>query len=300
MTRREALLKHIEDLRREIEIQENAALNFSVASNNGRSADNSCKMKVRPPQFIPDKPELWFAMLDLTFLHHGIENEDTKFMIAVSALDNKAATIGADIILHPPTTQKYTHFKRLLLDRLRRPVEQRVQQVLHGEKRGDRSPSEFWRHLRTLVDDTELPDMTLQHVWRVQLPEAVRTAVALYDARDISSLLTVADKVYASLDTGHTSSVTFEHSSTDIQETAAIQRHQPDVAKEIAELQNQIEDLRRQISTFFGIKKSTYNKIKEDGNNSEERICWYHRRFGDKATRCTSPCSHPNGNSGRR
>lgn len=111
MNRHEDLLKNIEDLRRDIESQENAVLNLSAATNNGRSAHDNSKMKIRPPQFIPDKPEVWLAMLDLTFQHHGIVSEDTKFMIAVSALDNKAATISADIILHPPATQKYTHFK---------------------------------------------------------------------------------------------------------------------------------------------------------------------------------------------
>lgn len=180
-------------------------------------------------------------------------------------------------------------------------MDQRIQQALHTEKRGDRSPSEFWRHLRSLVDDNELPDETLQYVWRAQLPEAVRTTVALYDASDISLLLSLADKVYASLDAVHTSSVMCERDVTNIQETAAIQRRkQTDINQQLDELRNQIDNLRREISTRLGSKTDIYKKSKEDDNESKERICWYHRRFGDKATRCTSPCNHPNGDSGRR
>ncbi|XP_049946785.1 uncharacterized protein LOC126442822 [Schistocerca serialis cubense] len=258
-------------------------------------------MKLRPPQFIPDKPELWLAMLDLTFQHHGIVNEETKFMIAVSAPDNKTATISSDIILQPPATQKYTRFKQLLTERLRRPVEQRIQQVLHGEKRGHKSPSEFWRQQRSLVNDTELPDTTLQHVWRVQLPEAVITAVALSDAQGISSLISLADKVYTSLDAAHTSTVMFGHNSTDSQETAAIQRRQqPYLSQQLDNLRKQLDGLKQHISTLLGGKTGTNKKSKEDDIVSKERICWYHRRFGSEATRCTSPCNYPNGDSGRR
>ncbi|XP_049792264.1 uncharacterized protein LOC126199388 [Schistocerca nitens] len=155
-------------------------------------------MKLCPLQFIPDEPELWLAMLDLIFHHHGIVIEETKFMIAVSALDNKTAIISAHIILKPLAVQKYMRFKQLLIERLHRPVEQRIQQVLDSEKRGDKSPSEFWQHLRSLVNDTKLPVTTLQHVWQVQLPEVVRTAVVLLDAQDMSSLISLANKVYTS------------------------------------------------------------------------------------------------------
>jgi hypothetical protein len=64
-----------------------------------------------------------------------------------------------DIITSPPHHDPYTALKTELLNRLSPTREQRLRQIITHEEMGDRKPSQFLRHLRSLAPD--LPEYFL-------------------------------------------------------------------------------------------------------------------------------------------
>ncbi|XP_049962047.1 uncharacterized protein LOC126482115 [Schistocerca serialis cubense] len=127
------------------------------------------QMKAQMPQFLPEKPELCFVKLELSFDQNEITNEHTRFAVPINALDTKATIKATDIILRPITERQHTFLKKLLIDRMSKPFQQCIQQVLNNEQMGDRTSSEYWRQLHAIIREEDLPDMKLRHIWLAQM-----------------------------------------------------------------------------------------------------------------------------------
>ncbi|XP_047106034.1 uncharacterized protein LOC124775241 [Schistocerca piceifrons] len=156
-------------------------------------------IKIRTPQFLPDKLQPWFAMTELAFAQSKIHDEQTKFAITVNALDARAATAPEDAILRPPEERLYAAVKTVLLTRMRKALNQDIRQVLKEEAIGDRTPSAFWKHLRGIVNAEELSDATLKHIWLDQLSSMVKAALVTRKKDNMQNLLEIACKVHATI-----------------------------------------------------------------------------------------------------
>jgi len=75
---------------------------------------NAASLKL--PAFWYDDPEIWFARIDAQFSTHGITQDSTKFDYVISILDNATASEVKDIVINPPTDDKYVAIKKALLE----------------------------------------------------------------------------------------------------------------------------------------------------------------------------------------
>jgi len=66
-------------------------------------------------------------------------------------------------IISPPELEPYDRLKAELVLRLSTSREQRVRQLLSHEEMGDRKPSQFLRHLKSLAPD--VPDHFLRTIF---------------------------------------------------------------------------------------------------------------------------------------
>jgi hypothetical protein len=110
-------------------------------------AADVCRVGVRIPPFWPEKPGIWFAQVEGQFQMAGISNDLTKFHYVIGQLDHQFATEVEDIIVNPPTSNKYEKLKYELIKRLSASRENKVKQLLIHEELGDRKPSQFLRYL---------------------------------------------------------------------------------------------------------------------------------------------------------
>jgi hypothetical protein len=78
-----------------------------------------------------------------------------------------------DIINSPPKQNPYTTLKTELIKRLCPSKDQRTRQFFTLEELGDRKPSQFLRHLKSLAPD--IPDDYLRILWTSRLPTDIRT-----------------------------------------------------------------------------------------------------------------------------
>ncbi|XP_070155853.1 uncharacterized protein [Polyergus mexicanus] len=132
---------------------------------NGENVINKFAIKI--PPFWND--ELWFAQLEGQFILSGITQDTTQCSYVLSQLDSRQIREVKDIITHPPEANKYVVIKRALVQRLSVSQEQRIRQLLELEEIGDRKPSQFLRHLRTLAADN-VPDSLLRTLLLGRLP----------------------------------------------------------------------------------------------------------------------------------
>jgi len=81
-----------------------------------------------------------------------------------------------DIINSPPEQEPYDRLKAQLVRRMSTSRQQRVRQLLSHEEMGDRKPSKFLRHLKSLAPD--VPDDFLRTIWASRLPPYVQAIFA--------------------------------------------------------------------------------------------------------------------------
>ncbi|XP_026481049.1 uncharacterized protein LOC113387876 [Ctenocephalides felis] len=146
---------------------------------------------VNLPHFYEQDPELWFALAESVFVHANV-NESSKFHTVVSKLDPRYASEVRNIILKPPKDNPYSALKKELLKRYGISDETKLRQLLEGQEMGDRTPSQFLRHLRSLAGSAVSKEM-LNLMWSSRLPTHVQALISIRENSDIDSNAKAAD-----------------------------------------------------------------------------------------------------------
>lgn len=244
------------------------------------------KVGVRIPPFWPEEPEIWFAQIEGQFTISGITSDATKFNYVIGQLDNQYSVAIKDIIINPPAQKKYEKLKTELIKRLSASKEKKLKQLLMHEELGDTKPSQFLRHLQSLAGD-QVHDDFLSTIWISRLPNNIQTVLAGHPTASLDVLADLADRVHD------------------------IAPSRPQVASMaessvVTDLMKEVAELRRQIQTFNmdGGNRRSRSRTRQSGHQrrrSSSRslsnyrkfpLCWYHGKYGDKASRCVKPCDY--------
>lgn len=240
------------------------------------------KVGVRIPPFWPEDPEVWFAQVEGQFAIAGITADTTKFYYVTSNLEPQYARYITDIIKSPPAENKYEKVKAELVKRLSSSKEAKIKQLLNDEVLGDRKPSEFLRHLRKLAGPS-VPDDFIRTLWTGRLPTNLQTAVAAQKRLTLEEVADLADCVFDIVQCAP--------------QVATTSRSSPshDTAQQVEQLTREVASLRAMLSSE---RRNRNRSRSRDNNRSRSRsrshdpsVCWYHNRFGQRATKCTTPCS---------
>ena len=250
------------------------------------------RVAIRLPTFWPDRPAIWFAQAEAQFELADITRQRTKFNYVVSQLNQEQAAEVEDIILSPPEHEPYDRLKAELVRRLSTSREERVRQLLSHEEKGDRKPSQFLRHLKSLAP--EVPDDFLRTIWASRLPPHVQAILAGQTEGSLDSVSHLADRICEVTPQPTTASI----SSATPDNTAGI-------LGRIEELSRQVASLRASQTYSRPQSRERYLSLSRDRHRSQYRdrrstrdcsptppdICWYHWNFGDEPRNCTPPCS---------
>ena len=153
------------------------------------------KVAVKIPPFWNDEPELWFAQLEGQFTLSGITQDATKYSYVLSQLDSRQIKEVKDTITQAPEADKFGTIKRALIQRMSVSQEQRTRQFLDQEEIGDRKPSQFLRHLRTLAGDN-IPDSLLRTLWLGRLPNQMQLILATRTEDRLNDVAEQADRIH--------------------------------------------------------------------------------------------------------
>ena len=264
------------------------------------------RVTVRLPPFWAEQPAVWFAQAEAQFSLANIRDEKTKFYYVVSQLDQRYAASVADIITSPPVHNAYTTLRAELVGRLTPSKEQRIHQLITVEEMGDRKPSQFLRHLRTLAPD--MPEYILRSIWSSRLPPHIRTILAGQNECNLEAAARCADRITEAAPQPALASI-------DSSPNAALKEEIEDLSRQVAALradQNRPRNRDPQPnpkehppsprdSRYSSRNPVPWNRRTRDRSpprdDTETSLCWYHHRFGARARRCTPPCDyHQQGN----
>ena len=267
-------------------------------------------INVKLPPFWPADPAVWFAQVEATFATKRLTAQKTKFDFVVASLSPDVATEVRDLVLHPPDTNPYEVLKETLIKRTAASEQRRLQQLFSTEELGDRKPTQLLRRMHQLLgDNTALNESFLRELFLQRLPANVRMVLASSPSNTpLESLAELADRVIE-VATPTVASVTpmatSQHPPPPAMATTppvtAVDPHAPtsqqfeQLLAGLAKLQATVTNLARARSKTPRRRSRLPSPAPTSGSSPDDHTCWYHRKFGEEARKCTAPCKfHPN------
>lgn len=157
--------------------------------------------------------------------------------------------------------------------------EKRLKTLLNQTELGNQRPSRLLKHMRDLAEG-KMSDELLKSLWMQRLPTNTQTVLSTSeDALD--KLATMADRIH---DIVSTNICNMEATPATIS-TTSWEGQLCEIIKRL----DRIESKKRS-STPCRQRGRSSSKSRTRSTSTESNYCWYHKRFGQDAKKCTSPC----------
>lgn len=240
--------------------------------------------------FWPADPEVWFAQVEAQFSCRRITSLRSRFDYVVSSLTPEFAAEVRDLLLRPPADNPYTALKEQLTKCTALSEQRRLQQLFTGEELGDRKPTQLLRRMQQLLGDRPgLDTSSLRELFLQCLPSNVRMVLASSpDITSLDNLAEMADKVMEVAAPSVGSVTKPSAPNTDPTLIAEVGGLHSDVAR----LEKLVQKLTRSRSLSQDNRRSPCRSpTPTPPHPDSDTLCWFHRKFGDQARNCRTPCS---------
>lgn len=240
----------------------------------------------RAPTFMENKIKVWFTLLEAQFVSSQITDDDMKYCHTISSLTERAIGQLDDVLVDPPTTNKYLELKAKMIERFTESNSSRVRKLMESEQMGDQKPSEFYRSLRSLAPAGADEEFVLD-VWKTRIPAQLQPVMAVTSEKDVNTVLKLADAVH-------------EVSVANSKQISAVDNYSL-LAEQIKQLTLTVNEVVRQRdrSRSRGPSRKRNNRANTPARDTDGRLCYYHHRYREKARKCRGDCSW-SGNDDRR
>lgn len=290
----EALRKQLETLSSQLHtaVSENDALRTQLQVPKCESVvldAQVCKVAPKVPPFWHQKPAMWFAHIETQFRVAGITSDQTKYDHVISQLDFKITAEIEDIIINPPPADRYTHLKNELIRRFSQSEVQRVRLLLTEEELGDRKPTQFLRHLRSLAGNTLSNESILRQLFMRRMPQHLQAILAA-STDSLDDIAVHADKILEVSPVTTMPSHQFVHATS-----SPTCSNSPDPFN-LQTITTQLQQLSAHVAALSRDRSRSRSPAGTEGTRGQRKLCWYHRTYKSKALKCISPCSWKQGN----
>lgn len=225
-------------------------------------------MLVKIPPFWPENTQLWFAQIESQFALYHITTDKTKFNQVVGNLDAKVLQHVSDAVINPPDAGKYEHIKKMITECFAESSQQKMNKLLSELTLGDQKPSHLLNRQKQLAGTT-INEQFLKTLWLRQLPTNVQSILSV-SSGTLDEVAKLADAI---MDVNPQSQVTV------VNDRSALEN-------QVAELTIQVNQLQRELRSRS--RSKSRDRFEKQRDNFD--TCWYHFKFGDKATKCRPPC----------
>lgn len=242
------------------------------------------KVAVKPPPFWRNNPIIWFAQLEAQFVIANITQDETKFFYVISAVDGEILKCAQSLILKPPADNKYATIKQLLIDNYSESESSKVRTLLQGIELGDLRPSQLLLRMRDLASN-HISDDVYKSLWLSRLPTEMQSILAASN-ENLDNLAKIADKI---AEVVPSSSNTFIHAA---QNNSSLEQQVALLTQQVNELSNIVRESRPRHKTPRFNNYRSKSRKSQDRDSQLSGVCFYHKRFGAKARKCTKPCNY--------
>ncbi len=247
-------------------------------------------VSVKLPPFWPADPQVWFAQVEAQFATRGITVQKTKFDYVIASLAPEFATEVRDLILAPPEETPYDTLKQQLVKRTMASEQRRLQLLLNAEDLGDRKPTQLLRRMQQLLGEKAgaMDKSLFRELFLQRLPSNVRMVLASSpDSVGLEDLAQLADRIT-------------EVSASTPPSVSALTPSRSSESAEVDQLRSEVASLKQLVKSLARPPPRRRSRTPTPPPASSPGFCWYHRRFGRDAKKCSTPCSWPgNGQASR-
>lgn len=310
-------------------------------SNDGepRIENAASKGNVTLPHFNPTNTAHWTKMCSRAFQAYGVTDNAQQCYLILASLPNHLQVDAAE---NADTVQQLCSF---IVKATSVPAQQRMKALLTEAKFGDRTPTQYLRHLRELVGiEGERDSLLIRNIFMERLPDRIAEIIAPPDEQTLDSIAEMADRIHTHMGKStHVHTITPQinpnavpfiptpkvhriddnvdqiigsinsikiqtqsHKDTTMSLAAQLTTFQQQMQQQInsvaANLTATINMLQRQVSNLqaqldanergrHSYRSTSRPRVEEISNDG---MCYYHKKFGPRATKCTQPCSYVN------
>ena len=269
-------------------------------ANNGDNVEQSetllpaaiARVAVKAPPFWRKNPEIWFRQMESQFVLAGVTAEVTKFHHVVSALQPEELAIVGDLVLTIPAENPYTTIRSRLCNQYADSKEEQLRELISGMQLGDKKPSRLLLEMKSKAG-TMAEDL-LKTLFMQRLPPHVQQILAISNDK-LEKLAEMADSIMSLA--GGAAVHAVRGPVSEVLQTERIPEEQSlrHMLMEITSRLDQLETRSRPRSKDSwrgnGRQRSGSNRRNSSGQRPSSELCWFHQRFGKKATNCRSPCN---------
>lgn len=236
----------------------------------------------RTPHFWRHDPELWFTQLESAFARGHINGQLSRAREVVALMDEELLRAMRPFFLLPEEERTYNTIKQMLMDRYSLGDQQRIRR-LDDLRMDGRLPSEFWAEMLIAADGT--PEDRLFRIWKSRLPQRIQEHLLHFNgARNEAPAF--ADSFVQIAETPMVAAVR-SSSSVDSSRLEIIEKKLEQLTKLLAKANLGNNPIKAE-------KDASFKQRPRFSNDDNDTIgfCWYHSKFGVKATKCNNPCSY--------
>lgn len=236
--------------------------------------DAASATNIKFPPFWQKNPKTWFFQVETIFSLQRITSDETKFRYLVANIDPGTLDLVSDLLESSQTGNRYETLKLRIISLFSESDERKLKRLLSGQVLGDQKPTQLLRTIQNLGQG-QVGEKVIRSLFLDQLPDNVRAILAISEQQDVNKLAAQADKI---LDMTQATSI----SSLD-------PVHVSSISSRIEALEKNFENMNRRSRS----KTPHRRQSKSRSRQMNAGYCWYHSRFGKKATKCVEPCSYP-------
>lgn len=241
------------------------------------------------PPFKTDDIEAWFRRVEHWFTFGKVGTEADKFALIASQIENPTVANLTEM-LNPHAETPYTELKKKIISIFEKSTSSKMNELLSGCQLGDMKPSQLLAEMKRMGGN--VGDEILRNLWAKRLPLHVQSVVAAATKSSLDEVTLIADAVIDVV--GAPASSLNQVTNNNNQPPVSSEKN-----SEIDELRTAINQLTksfRDLQSHRSRSNSRDNQSNRDRSSSayrppENRICRYHRKFGNNAYMCTKPCS---------
>lgn len=252
-------------------------------------------LSLRVPPFWQDRPRLWFYTFEAAVTDLKKSSNQLAQMVITQLAKGNVEQIS-DLLYDPPSSSLYEAIKERLISVYEESAGKQLQKLTTEMELGDQKPSQLLRRMRELAR-AKVPDSTLRLMWLNHLPPHVRSILIVSDTISnttaLDELAKIADKM---MEQQH------EVSGVSTRTPPPPANNQP-AGTDMESMMKAIENLSLEVAALRASQGSPHirertQQYHRQRTSSRPRtsaepspLCFYHRRFGSRAQRCTTPCS---------
>lgn len=225
----------------------------------GGPAPIAAAVAVKLPEFWTEEPVLWFLQADATFRRCNVTTQATKFDHVVSRLPQSVLASVRSTVTSAATAEgaatAYDDLKKRLVADYDASPWRRAAKIIDHPGLGDGRPSALMATMLALLPGDEKPGYIFRSLFMRRLPSDIREHLVSQKFEDDREMAAMADVLW--------------DARGEVTASAAMPTRM------------RTPPLRRRGGS----------PTRSSGDD-QQRLCWYHRRWGSKADRCRPPCSY--------